>query len=108
MSLTITIDRTEGGQFRAEIGEHPRLIIEHNDLPALRAELKRTIDLIFVAPDCRLLFLEAKEIGSDADDAIARAKVERTALRNEELDELIDRSPVPAEWGHEPGWSDAL
>ena len=36
----------------------------------------------------------------------SRAEVERTALLNEELDELIDRYPVPADWGEEPGWSD--
>ncbi len=63
--------------------------------------------MIALTPDGRLLFIETKA-GSQADDAAARAKVEGTALRNEELDELIDRYPVPAEWGNEPGWSDAL
>jgi len=45
---------------------------------------------------------------NQADEAAARAELERTALRNEELDELIDRYPVPAEWCNDPGWSDAL
>jgi hypothetical protein len=105
MSLTITIDRTEAGLFRAEVTEHPRLIIEHDDLAEMVEELKRKLDLITVAPDGRLLLFEVKEQGG-ADDTAARAEVERTALRNEELDELIDRYPVPMEWGNEPGWSD--
>jgi hypothetical protein len=41
MSLTITFDRTEGGLYRAEVAEHPRHVIEHADLSALVAELKR-------------------------------------------------------------------
>jgi hypothetical protein len=107
MPLTIIIDRTEAGRFRAEVAEHPRLIIEHDDLSVVVEELKRQFDMIAVAPDGRLLLIECKADGS-ADDAAARAEVERMALRNEELDELIDRYPVPAEWGKEPGWSDAL
>ena len=106
MSLTITIDRTEGGRFRALVAEQPRLIIEHNELSELVKELKRNLDMIAVTPDGRLLLFEAK-LGTEADEAAGRAEVERTALRNEELDELIDRNPVPAEWGGEPGWSDA-
>lgn len=42
------------------------------------------------------------------EEAAARARIERTALRNEELDELIDRPEGPEEWGTEPGWSDLL
>jgi hypothetical protein len=107
MSLTITIDRTEQGRFRAEVTEHPRLVIEHDDLSELVEELKRNLDTIAVMPDGRLLLVEAKT-GHDAEEVAARAEVERSALRNEELDELIDRYPVPAEWGNEPGWADAL
>lgn len=108
MSLTITIDRTQEGLFRAEVAEHPRHIIENDDLSKLVEELKQTLDMLAVTPDGRLSLFEAKRAGDvDLDDA-ARAEVERTALRNEELDELIDRYPVPAKWGEEPGWSDAL
>lgn len=45
MSLTITIDRIEGGLFRADVAEHPRLVIEHGDLSGLVEELKQTPDL---------------------------------------------------------------
>ena len=45
-------------------------------------------------------------MGNEADDAAGRAEVEKTALLNEKLDELIDRYPVPTEWGGDPGWSD--
>ena len=107
MSLTITIDRTEGGRFRAMVAEQPRLVIEHDELSELVEELKRNLDMIVVMPDGRLLLIEAKG-RNQADEAAVRAEVERTALRNEELDELIDRYPVPAEWGNDPGWSDAL
>ena len=107
MSLTITIDRTEGGLFRAEVAEQPRLVIEHSDLAVLVAELKQQLDLIALTPDGRISLGEVN-MGNDTDAAAARAGVERTAMRNEELDELIDRYPVPAEWGTEPGWSDAL
>jgi hypothetical protein len=98
MSLTITIDRTEAGRFRAEVADHPPLVIEHDELSEVVEELKRNLDFIAVMPDGRLLLAEAK----------LRTEVERTALRNEELDRLIDRYPVPAEWGDEPGWSDVL
>jgi hypothetical protein len=107
MSLTITIDRTEGGRFRAQVAEHPRLVLEHDELSELVEELKRSLDMIAVMPDGRLLLIQGKA-PNQADEATARAEVERTALRNEELDALIDRYPVPAEWGNEPGWSDAL
>ena len=107
MSLTITIDRTEGGRFRALVAEQPRLVIEHDELSELVEELKRNLDMIVVMPDGRLLLIQAK-VRNQADEAAVRAEVERTALRNEELDELIDRYPVPAEWGNDPGWSDAL
>ena len=46
MSLTITIDRTEGGRFRALVAEQPRLVIEHNELSELVEELKRNLDTI--------------------------------------------------------------
>ncbi|MFI5457937.1 MAG: hypothetical protein ACHRXM_21060 [Isosphaerales bacterium] len=107
MSLTITIDRTEGGRFRALVAEQPRLVIEHDDLSELVEELKRNLDMIAVMPDGRLWLIQAKA-RNQAEETAARAEVERTALRNEELDELIDRYPVPAEWGNEPGWSDAV
>jgi len=70
------------------------------------ARIRKYLDLIAVMPDGRLWLIEAKA-RNQADEATARAEVGRTALRNEELDELIDRYPVPAEWGNEPGWSDA-
>jgi hypothetical protein len=105
MSLTITIDRTEAGRFRAEVAEHPHVIVERDELSELVEELKRNLDMIAVMPDGRLLLVEAKA-HTDADDAVARSEVERAALRNEELDKLIERYPVPAEWGNEPGWSD--
>jgi hypothetical protein len=107
MSLTITIDRTEGGRFRALVAEQPRLVLEHDQLPELVEELKRNLDMIGVTPDGRLWLFQTKG-SNEADEAGARAEIERTALRNEELDELIDRYPVPAEWGSDPGWSDAL
>jgi len=107
MSLTITIDRTEGGRFRAMVAEQPRLVIEHDELSELVEELKRNLDMIAVMPDGRLLLIQAKG-RNQADEAAARAEVESTALRNGELDELIDRYPVPPEWGNEPGWSDAV
>jgi hypothetical protein len=107
MSLTITFDRTEGGLYRAEVAEHPRHVIEHADLSALVAEPKRNLDFLAVTPDGKLL-LGPSRTGDDTADAAARAEVERTTLRNEELDELIEQYPVPVEWGEEPGWSDAL
>jgi hypothetical protein len=107
MSLTITIDRTEGGRFRALVAEQPRLVFEHDKLSELVEELKRNLDLIGVMPDGRLLLVQAK-VGNQASEAALRAEIERKALRNEELDELIDRYPVPAEWGNDPGWSDSL
>jgi len=103
MSLTITVDQTEGGRFRALVAEQPRLVIEHDDLSELVEELKRNLDMIAVMPDGGLLLVEAKA-RNQGNEAAARAEVERTALRNEELDELVDRYPVPAEWGNEPGW----
>jgi hypothetical protein len=69
-------------------------------------DLKRNLDLIAVMPDGRLSF-EAKSL-DDETEAAARAEVEKTALRNESLDALIERYPVPAEWGDEPGWSEVL
>jgi hypothetical protein len=107
MSLTITIDRTEGGRFRALVAEQPRLVIENDELSELVEELKRNLDMISVMPDGRLLLIEARA-RDETDEAPARAEVERTALRNEKLDELIDRYPAPAEWGNEPGWSDGV
>jgi hypothetical protein len=107
MSLTITIDRTEEGRFRAEVADHPRLVIEHDELSELVEHLKRNLDMIAVMPDGNLFLFETKA-HDDIHEADARAEVERTALRNESLDALIDRYPVPAEWGNEPGWSDVL
>ena len=107
MSLTITIHRTEVGRFRAQVAEQPRLVFEHDELPELVEELKRNLDMLVVTPDGRLLVIEPKE-ANQADEAVARAEIERKALRNDELDELIDRYPVPAEWGNDPEWSDAL
>jgi hypothetical protein len=107
MSLTITIDRTAGGRFRAELFDDSRLIIEHDELSQLIEELKRSLDLIDVMPDGSLLVGQVKTSG-DADEAVARAEVERSAMRNDELDALIDRHPVPVEWGDEPGWSDVF
>jgi hypothetical protein len=107
MSLTITIDRTEGGRFRAVVAEQPRLVMEHDELSELVEELKQNLDMVAVMPDGHLSLIEAKA-RNHADEAAARAEVEKTALRNEELDKLIDRYPVPAEWGDELGWLDAL
>jgi hypothetical protein len=107
MSLTITIDRIDGGRFRAEVAEDPRLVIEHGDLPGLIEELKQKLDMIVVTDDGKRLLLEFKT-SDDTADAADRAQVEKTALRNEDLDELVDRYPVPAEWGDESGWSDVL
>jgi hypothetical protein len=107
MSLTITIDSTDRGMFRAQVTDHPPLIIERLDLPGLVAELKRRLDSIVVTADGEIVLVHG-QMGVDLDDAAARAEVEKTALRNEELDELIDRHPVPAEWGKEPGWTDNL
>jgi hypothetical protein len=107
MSLTITIDRTEGGRFRALVPEQPRLVIEHDELSELVEDLKRLFDVVAIMPDGRRLVLQAK-VGDQADESAVRAEIERTALRNEELDQLIDRYPVPVDWGNEPGWSDAL
>jgi hypothetical protein len=104
MSLTITIGRVQGGGFRAEVADRPQLVIENAELPRLVEELKQVLDSIAVNDD-GTLFLAEPEFDFEADDA-ARAEVERTALRNAELDELIERYPVPAEWGEEPGWSD--
>lgn len=104
MSLTITIERTESGLFRAEVAGHPRLVMEHADLPVLVEEIKETLDLIAVAPDGKLLLVDTET----ADEAAARSAVEKTALRNDDLDRLADRYPVPTEWGEEPGWQDAL
>jgi hypothetical protein len=107
MSLTITIDRTGGGRFRALVAEQPLIVIGQDELWELVEELKRNLDMIAVMQDGRLLLIEAKA-GSRTDEAGARAEVERTALDNEDLDKLIDRYPVPAEWGIEPRWSDVL
>lgn len=104
MPLTITIERTETGLFRAEVADHPRLVMEHADLPVLVEEIKGTLDLIAVAPDGQLLLFDMETV----DEAAARSEIEKTALRNEDLDRLADRYPVPAEWGEEPGWQDAL
>jgi hypothetical protein len=92
---------------RAEVADHPRLVIEHDELSEVVEDLKRNLDAIVVMPDGRLLLVEAKR-HDDADEAAARSEVERTAMRNESLDALIDRYPVPAEWGNESGWSDVL
>ncbi len=105
MSLTITIDRTEAGGYRAEVAEHPRLVIEHDELSELVEELKRNLDTIAVMPDGRLFLVEANT-RDDVDEAAARAEVASTALSNERLDALIERYPVPADWGNEPGWLD--
>ena len=61
MSLTITIDRTEVGRFRALVAEQPRLVFEHDELPELVEELKRNLDMLVVTPDGRLLLIETKE-----------------------------------------------
>jgi hypothetical protein len=105
MSLTITIDRTEGGRFRALVPEQPPLVIEHDELSELVEDLKQLVDVIAVMSDGRRLVFEAK-VGDQADEAAVRAEIEKTALRSEELDELIGRYPVPVEWGNEPGWSE--
>jgi hypothetical protein len=102
MSLTITIDRIEGGSFRAEVADRPGLVIERADLTGLIEELKRTLDALSIAPDGTLL------LRPETVEAAARAIVEKSALRNSELDELIDEYPVPPDWGDEPGWLDDL
>ncbi len=107
MSITITIDRTEAGRFRAEVAEDPFLVIEHDELSEVVEELKRNLDLIAIMPDGRFLLIQSK-VQDDLDEAEARSEVERNALHNEELDEFINRFPVPDEWGTEPGWSDVL
>ena len=76
MSLTITIDRTEGGRFRALVAEQPRLVIEHDELSELVEDLKRNLDLIGVMPDGRLLLIQGK-VGNQADEAALRAEIER-------------------------------
>jgi Mrp family chromosome partitioning ATPase len=60
MPLTITIDLTEGGRFRALVAEQPRLVIEHDELSELVEELKRNLDMIVDMPDGRLLLIESK------------------------------------------------
>jgi hypothetical protein len=107
MAITITINRTAQGRFRAEVAEYHHLILEHAELSELVEDLKRNLDMIAVMLDGRLLLFQTESL-SDSDEAAARAAVQRTALSNEELDVLIDRYPVPAEWGNEPGWSDVL
>ena len=76
MPLTITIDRTEEGRFRALVAEQPRLVIESDDLSELVEELKQNLDMIAVMPDGGLLLIEAKG-SSQTDEAAARAEVER-------------------------------
>ena len=78
MSLTITIDRTESGRFRALVAEQPRLVIEYDKLSELVEELKRNLDLIGVMPDGRLLLFQAK-VGNQADEAAVRSEIERKA-----------------------------
>ncbi len=105
MSLTITIDRTDAGLFRAEVSDRERTVIERRP-PRTGRGIKQRIDLITVAPDGLLAF-QVKEARQE-DEAVARAAVESTALRREELDKLIERYPVPSDWGEEPGWTDDL
>jgi hypothetical protein len=104
MSLTITIGRVQGGGFRAEVADRPQLVIENAELPRLVEELKQVLDSLAVTDDGTLIVGEP-EMDFAADDA-ARAEVERTALRNAELEELLARYPAPPEWGEEPEWSD--
>ena len=94
MSVTITIDRTDDGTFRAELTADPKVVIEGADLAGLVEELKDRLDAISVAADGEVFFFNTKAA--------------RPALRNEELDALIERYPVPPDWGNEPGWADAL
>src|SRR5262249_48067300 len=105
MSLTITIDRTEAGRFRAEVAEYLPLVIEHDEISELVEELKRNLDLIAVMPGGGIWLADAAA-GTNAGGA--RAEIERRALRNGELDELSGRYPAPGEGGHEPAWSEAL
>jgi hypothetical protein len=104
MSLTITIGRTEGGLFRAEITEGSRLIIEHTDLLMLVEALREKLATIAVTPDGQLLFFEAK---TEVDDA-ACAEAEKRGGSDAELDERTDRFPDLAEPGDEPAWPDTL
>ena len=78
MSLTITIDRTEGGRFRALVAEQPRLVIEHDALSDVVEELKRNLDMIAVMPDGGLLLIQAK-MSNQTDEAAGRGEVEKTA-----------------------------
>jgi hypothetical protein len=46
MSLTITIDRTERGRFRALVAGQPLIVIEQDELSELVEELKRNLDTV--------------------------------------------------------------
>ena len=76
MPLTITIDRTEEGRFRALVAEQPRLVIESDDLSEMVEELKQNLDMIVAMPDGGFFLIEAKG-PSQTDEAGARAQVER-------------------------------
>ena len=105
MPLTLSIDRTEDGLFRAEVAGRPETAIERDDLRELIEALKQTLDMVVLNPDGTLTLIPLETEGG-TEEARLRAEVEKTALRNEDLDRLIERYPVPPDWGDEPGWSD--
>ncbi len=107
MPLTITIHRTDVDHHRAEIVGHHHLVIERDELSEFVEELKQTLDSLMETPDGGSWIARAKET-VDINDAAARAALKESALRNADLDDLIERYPVPSGWGEEPGWLDAV
>lgn len=96
MSVTITVDRTESGGFRAVLPDsssNPASSpgrLEAETLEEVIRELEAVLEGHFGEVERR-----------------ARHEIAKKSVRSETLKELLRQYPAPPDWFDEPDWSDA-
>src|SRR5579871_3370103 len=98
-SLTITLGRTEGGGFRAEL---PGNSADVTEAPTVKELLER------LEPKLVILVRESESGAPVPDEHEQRAisEIENSALRSDALRTMTERYAAPQAWYDEPAWLD--
>jgi hypothetical protein len=93
--VTVTIDRTEEGVFRAEL---PGQTIVGATFDELMDHLKNELAPIITRTEMKAVLT----FGEESEEEAALREIEKTALRGPSLDRLAALSPPPQSWFDEP------
>ncbi len=102
---TITIDRQAEGRLTIQVRPSDSVVVDEGELPGLIEGLRERLALEVIFGGSGGIIRRYKLSEEDI-EAILRDAISMVALRNEEIDELNERHPVPQAYREEPGWDD--